>query len=102
MSKLSRRRLLQATGAAGWLAAVHAKTAGARAAKSSNRASDSNPGRRTASGSAPWDPTNVGMPFMKDPVWVYDNWSAYTDGIYEEKVFGGVEDKTRLNEELSM
>lgn len=39
---------------------------------------------------------------MRDPVWVYDNWSAYTDGIYREEIFGGVEDDTRLTEELAM
>lgn len=39
---------------------------------------------------------------MRDPIWVYDNWSAYTDGIYEEPLFGGVQDDTRLNEALAL
>lgn len=37
---------------------------------------------------------------MRDPVWVYDIWSAYTDGFYQE--FLNLPDETRLTEELAM
>ena len=47
-----------------------------------------------------WDLTRVGAPLMRDPVWVYDNWSAYTDGYY--KLHHQLDDDTRLNEALSM
>lgn len=37
---------------------------------------------------------------MRDPVWVYDNWSAYTDGFYKD--FLQLPDDTRLTEQLAM
>lgn len=37
---------------------------------------------------------------MRDPVWVYDIWSAYTDGFYKEHL--QLPDETRLTEELAL
>lgn len=45
-------------------------------------------------------PAELGAPLMRDPVWVYDNWSAYTDGFYKD--FLQLPDDTRLTEELAM
>jgi hypothetical protein len=45
-------------------------------------------------------PAETGAPIMRDPVWVYDNWSAYTDGFYKEYL--QLPDETRLTEELAM
>lgn len=38
----------------------------------------------------------LATPFMKGPVWVYDNWAAYTDGYYAP------DDDTRLTETLAL
>lgn len=35
-----------------------------------------------------------------ESIWVYDNWSAYTDGFYDE--YFGLPDDTRLTESLAM
>jgi hypothetical protein len=43
---------------------------------------------------------DAGVAIMRDPVWVYDNWSAYTDGFYQEYL--QLPDETRLTEELAM
>jgi hypothetical protein len=42
-----------------------------------------------------WDQTALATPFMRDPVWVYDNWSAYAEGVPELR-------DTRLTETLAM
>lgn len=42
----------------------------------------------------------VSAPRMRDPIWVYDIWSAYTDGFYAE--YFGLPDETRLSEELAL
>lgn len=43
---------------------------------------------------------SVDSPILRDPVWVYDNWSAYTDGFYRDYL--QLPDDTRLNEKLAM
>lgn len=73
MGPVSRRRLIQAGGAAG-LSALFDRA-------SANRVSTPNPIEHESKRAAEWDPTKVGAPFMRDPVWVYDNWSAYLEGI---------------------
>jgi hypothetical protein len=86
---ISRRRLVKTLGAAGVLLSASPLSAVASRAK--------------RSGPVPipaWDVTRVGAPLMRDPVWVYDNWSAYTDGYY--KIHHQLEDDTRLTEELSL
>jgi hypothetical protein len=42
----------------------------------------------------------MSAPMMRDPIWVYDTWSAYTDGFYKE--YFQLPDETRLTEELAM
>lgn len=42
----------------------------------------------------------VSAPIMRDPIWVYDIWSAYTDGFYQE--YFQLPDETRLTEDLAM
>lgn len=42
----------------------------------------------------------ITAPLLRDPVWVYDIWSAYTDGFYNE--YFQLPDDTRLTEELAM
>jgi hypothetical protein len=49
---------------------------------------------------AVWNPADIGTGMMRDPVWVYDIWSAYTDGFYKEYL--QLPDETRLTEELAM
>jgi hypothetical protein len=44
---------------------------------------------------AVWDPAKISTPCMRDPIWVYDNWAAYAEGIPWLKT-------TRLTEELAM
>lgn len=46
------------------------------------------------------EPAEFSAPKMRDPVWVYDNWSAYTDGFYRDHL--QLPDDTRLTEELAM
>jgi hypothetical protein len=53
------------------------------------------PLRAQDASSSSWNPAKLGAPLMRDPVWVYDNWSAYAEGMK------GLKD-TRLTEELAM
>jgi hypothetical protein len=39
-----------------------------------------------------WDPQRVGAPLMRDPIWVYNNWSSYDE----------LSDRIPLTEELAM
>lgn len=45
--------------------------------------------------SSAWDPSKLGTLLARDPVWVYDNWAAYAEGVT------GLPD-TPLTEELAM
>jgi hypothetical protein len=42
--------------------------------------------------SSPWDPSKLGAPLLRDPVWVYNDWSAYDE----------LSDNIPLTEELAM
>jgi hypothetical protein len=45
-----------------------------------------------ASGAQEWNPQRVGEPLLRDPIWVYNNWSAYDE----------LSDRIPLTEELAM
>ena len=50
-------------------------------------------GRETESISASrWDPSKLGAPLLRDPIWVYNDWSAYDE----------LSDNIPLTEELAM
>ncbi len=85
MTTISRRQLMQALSTIGLLSSVNV-----RATSKAFFALSDNPAKP-----APGEPSQLGAPMMRDPVWVYDIWSAYTDGVT-------VPDDTRLNEELAM
>jgi hypothetical protein len=73
MGPVSRRRLIQAGGTAGLLS-LFDRALAHRVSHPSVSESEFNRGNL-------WEPTKVGSPFMRDPVWVYDNWSAYLEGV---------------------
>jgi hypothetical protein len=86
VKSISRRRLLQAIGAAG--------TAGTCLSCDVALGANHKPAPRNRRAIS-WDPGKLGMPMMRDPVWVYDNWSAYAEGVPELT-------DTRLTETLAM
>lgn len=47
---------------------------------------------RTSTDAASWLPSNLGKPLLRDPVWVYNNWSSYDE----------LSDNIPLTEELAM
>jgi hypothetical protein len=47
---------------------------------------------RTSTDAASWSPSKLGDPLLRDPVWVYNNWSAYDE----------LSDNIPLTEELAM
>src|SRR5215813_2004289 len=39
-----------------------------------------------------WNPEHIGQPLLRDPIWVYNNWSSYDE----------LSDRIPLTEELAM
>lgn len=89
MTAASRRDFLRVVGLAGTAAAT--KTYAERHSELSSTLASSS----IARGSLSWNPTALGAPAMRDPVWVYDNWSSYAEGVPALR-------DTRLTEELAM
>jgi hypothetical protein len=85
MTSISRRQLVKVMGPVALLAGMDGSAA-RRFPEREPRWNDRAP---------VWNPNELAAPFMKDPVWVYDNWSAYVEGVPDHP-------SVKLTEALSM
>ncbi len=84
MKSLRSRNIVLPVLAAGCALALFVSLAGARIQQQSNRARDNK--------AAAWSPLALGEPLLRDPIWVYNDWSAYDE----------LSDNIPLTEKLAM
>jgi hypothetical protein len=89
MPSISRRALLQGASAIGALSSTARTVAHAPGAPP-----------RIETPLPAWEAGAVATELMPDPIWVYDNWAAYTDGYYQK--YQNLPDETRLTEQLAL